>query len=394
MIDKKHLVVRAGDGGDGRVYFRREKYVPKGGPSGGQGGDGGSVLFQADKNLNTLNHLLGKTVIQAQKGQDGMRQKKTGAKGEDVVVKLPLGTEVKILAQNRMGFKRVKDKTDLRVEGGVGSFKPLKRKQVKFKTYQLTKEGEVVPPRKADKQLIKLSKPQSVTLTRDGQSILIAQGGFGGRGNVAFKSSTRTTPLMAEYGSFGEVREVELELKLLADVGLVGLPSVGKSTLISTLTKAKPKVAAYPFTTLEPQLGIMEHKSRELTIADLPGLIKGAHTGKGLGDRFLKHVEHTQVLIFVLALPDELALDQKATLKFKVDRLKMQLQTLKHELREFNPRLLDRPSLVVINKIDLEPNASWHNLAREEFEEVILLSAKTKEGINKLKDRLVSLIGS
>ena len=394
MLDKKHLIVKAGDGGHGRVFFRREKYVPKGGPSGGQGGDGGSVIIQADKNLSSFKHLAGKHKFEAEKGADGMRQKKTGAKGKDVVIKVPVGTEIKILAQNKAGLKRVKSeklKVKSEQQGSPGAFKPLKRKQVRFKTYQLAREGEAVPPRKADDSLIKLDKPQTITLTQDGQSVLIAQGGFGGRGNVAFKSATRTTPLIAEYGTFGEIKELELELKLLANVGLVGLPSVGKSTLLSVLTSAKPKVAAYPFTTLEPQLGIMEHKSKQVVIADLPGLIEGAHSGKGLGDRFLKHIEHTQKLVFVLALDDSVALAEDISPTKKAKVLVSQLKLLKTELKSYDASLLKKPSLVVVNKIDLELDAAWHNeFVKLIDDQILFVSAKTGEGISKLKDVLIN----
>ncbi len=385
MLDKKHLTVRAGDGGHGRVFFRREKYVPKGGPSGGAGGDGGSVILEADRNLSSFKHLAGKHKFEAEKGADGMRQKKTGAKGKDLVVKVPLGTQVKVLAQNPVSKKRLSD-LDNELKP------PIRRKQVRFEIYELEKEGQVVPESTRSNTLKKLSSPKVVAnLVKDGQRLIIAQGGFGGRGNVAFKSSTRTTPLMAELGTFAEAREIELELTLLADIGFVGLPSVGKSTLLSVLTSAKPKVAAYPFTTLEPQLGIMNHKSKQLVIADLPGLIGGAHLGKGLGDRFLKHIEHTQKLVFVLALDDSVALAEDISPTKKAKVLVSQLKLLKTELKSYDASLLKKTSLVVVNKIDLELDAAWHNeFVKLVDDQILFVSAKTGEGISKLKDVLIN----
>jgi len=390
MLDKKHLIIKAGDGGNGRVYFRREKYVPKGGPSGGRGGNGGSVVIRATKHLNTLKHLAGKTKFEAQRGQDGMRQKKTGAKGEDLVIQVPLGTEVRVLAQNQTANKRLPpsqaEALSLRL--------PLKRKQVRFQTYQLEKEGEAVPQREVDNKLVKLSSPLVVAqLSTDGQEVVIAQGGFGGRGNESFKSSTLTTPLVAEYGTFGEAREVELELKLLADVGLVGFPSVGKSTLLSVLTSARPKVANYPFTTLEPNLGIASYDDKEVVIADLPGIIEGAHQGKGLGDRFLKHIEHTRVLVYVLALPDEIAADSQVETKIKLNLLNKQLRTLMTEAKSYNPALLKKQSLVVVNKVDLLKKSELKQLELK-LNQALFVSAKTKVGIEKLKQRLVQVVSS
>jgi GTP-binding protein len=222
---------------------------------------------------------------------------------------------------------------------------------------------------------------------------VIAQGGFGGRGNESFKSSTLTTPLIAEYGTWGEVREVELELKLLADVGLVGLPSVGKSTLLSVLTKAKPKVASYPFTTLEPHLGVMSYDSQELIIADLPGIIEGAHQGRGLGDRFLKHIEHTQVLVYVLALPDEVMLNPSLTWENKGVQLVNQLKTLTRELEQYQPSLLQKKSLVVVNKTDLVKAEELHQWQKAvKSLSPLLISAKSNGNIDKLKQGLLELV--
>ena len=387
MIDEKYLVFVAGAGGDGRVYFRREKYVPKGGPNGGDGGRGGNIILRADKNLTTLAHLAGKTKFVAQPGADGGRQKKFGASGADVVVNLPLGTEISIVSQNKIAQRRWRQRHGYQLP-------LLRKKQVRLEVYQLEKEGQSLPAREDDSQLQPLDQPTKlVSLTTPGQEVVIAQGGFGGRGNSAFKSSRQTTPLVAEFGSPGEIRAVRLELKLLADIGLVGFPSAGKSTLLSVLTQARPKIAAYPFTTLEPHLGIFRFNDQERVIADLPGIIAQAHQGKGLGLRFLKHIEHTRMLVFVLALADSLVLDATRSDQFKAKAIWTQFQTLLGELQAYNPSLMERKHLVLLNKIDLKPEASWYPLARQRFaqagEELLLISAKTKAGLTQLVRRLL-----
>lgn len=245
FIDEAILDVQAGHGGPGCVSFRREKYVPRGGPDGGNGGRGGHVIFEATDNLSTLLDFRYKKILEAPKGRPGEGGQRDGRSGEDLIVPVPAGTVV----------------------------------------YH-QKTGEVL-----------------VDLSKHGQTAVIAKGGQGGRGNAFFTTSTRQAPKFAQDGEEGEQFEIRLELKLLADVGLVGFPNAGKSTLLSVLSAARPKVAGYPFTTLQPCLGVVKHKdANPFVISDLPGLIEGAHEGKGMGDRFLKHAERTRLLLHLVSL--------------------------------------------------------------------------------------------
>ena len=282
FVDYVTITVRSGSGGPGAVAFRREKYVPRGGPSGGDGGDGGSVVLEADENLYTLLDLRYRRHHFAQNGQPGGGSNKHGKSGEDIVLRVPPGT--------------VARDTD---------------------TGELI--GEVVEP---------------------GQRMVLVEGGRGGKGNVFFKSPTRRAPDYAQPGEEGEERNVTLELKLLADVGLVGFPNAGKSTLISAVSAARPKVADYPFTTLEPNLGVVQVEGyKTFVMADIPGIIEGAHEGRGLGLRFLKHIERNAVLLFLVPVTSE---DPAA-----------ELDTLRAELRAFNPDLMVKPYVVALSKVDL-----------------------------------------
>ncbi|HEX6198876.1 MAG TPA: GTPase ObgE [Thermoanaerobaculia bacterium] len=286
FLDEAIIHVQGGRGGDGCVAFRREKYVPKGGPSGGDGGHGGAVFLVGDDSLNTLFHLRFQQLYAADRGRHGEGSNRTGRSGGDLEIRVPLGTEVRD------------------AEGDV----PL---------------GEIL---------------------EDGQRLRVAAGGRGGRGNEAFKSSTNQAPRHAEEGEEGEERHLRLELKLLADVGLVGLPNAGKSTLISRLSAARPKIADYPFTTLVPQLGVVDRGQDRGTfvLADLPGLIAGAAEGAGLGHQFLRHVERCRV---ILQLVDLSALDEEGDAG-------EDLATVERELEAFDPDLLRRPRLVVGSKLD------------------------------------------
>jgi len=243
FVDEASIYVKAGDGGRGCVSFRREKYVPRGGPDGGDGGDGGDVLMEADENLSTLLDLVSKSHYLAGNGRPGSGKNRTGARGEDLLIKVPVGT---IVRDERTGLV-LKD------------------------------------------------------FTEHGERVVVARGGRGGRGNARFATSVNQAPTEFEEGQPGEERHLRLELKLIADVGLIGEPNAGKSTLLSRISAARPRVAPYPFTTLEPQLGIVDTDSyQRFTVADLPGLIQGAHEGKGLGDEFLRHIERTRMLVHVL----------------------------------------------------------------------------------------------
>jgi len=281
-LDEVDLKVKSGDGGKGVVTWRTEKYVPKGGPSGGDGGDGGSVYVEADENLYTLMDLSHNKNVFAGDGEPGGRREQTGASGEDKVIRVPPGTVVK--------------ETD---SGMV--------------------LGEVI---------------------EDGQRICVAKGGQGGRGNAFFKSSTNQAPRHAQPGEDGEERHLTFELKLMADVGLVGFPNAGKSTLVSAISAAEPKVADYPFTTLTPQLGMIYVSDFEtFVMADIPGIIEDAHEGKGLGLQFLRHIERTSVLLFVIPITSKDLHDE--------------YEQLVHELESYEADLMDKPHVIALSKVDI-----------------------------------------
>lgn len=278
FVDTAKVFVQAGKGGDGAVSFRHEIYVDKGGPDGGDGGRGGNVIFVATENLNTLIDFRYKPELKADVGMNGAKRKMAGRSGSDLRVKVPMGTLV-------------------------------------------YRDGEVI----AD-------------LTKNGQEIIIAKGGDGGFGNAHFKSSTRQTPRMAELGEPGEAFEAELELKLLADVGLIGFPNAGKSTFLSVVTNARPEIADYAFTTLTPNLGVADIDDGSLLIADIPGLIEGASEGKGLGDAFLRHVERTAVLLHLIDIYS--------------DDVAKAYTTIRNELKQYSPELATRPEIVALTKCE------------------------------------------
>lgn len=326
FIDKVKIVVKAGRGGDGIVAYRREKYVPLGGPAGGDGGDGGNVIFVVDTNKSTLLDLRYNKKIIADDGERGKPKKMHGANGNDTIIKVPLGTLVKDLT------------TDTII---------------------------------AD-------------LTNPDQAMVIAKGGKGGRGNYHFMSSRNSAPDFCESGLFGEEKEVIVELKLLADAGLVGFPSVGKSTFLSVVSAAKPEIAAYPFTTIVPNLGVVKVKDgRSFVLADLPGLIQGAHLGKGLGHQFLKHIERCRVIIHILDMGAE---DHRDPLD--------DYRIINEELKAYQYRLAERPQVVIANKMDLD-NAE-NNLQRfkQEYPDVLIFPAITliDEGIDPILYHVMDLI--
>lgn len=344
MIDLISLLITAGDGGDGKISFHREKYVPKGGPDGGVGGDGGSVVLVGTRRFNTLKHFAGKKEILASSGERGGRRKKTGAKGEDTVIEVPLGTVVWLAAESENSALRARK---------YGIEHTFTRGEVEFERYFVQKATE--NPVQREKLALQPVEPrrQLIVMTQEGQRVVLAQGGFGGRGNMAFKGPANTTPLEAEYGTFGERKAVTLELKLLADIGLVGYPNAGKSTLLSKVTKAHPKIANYPFTTIEPNLGVLNTPQGDLVLADIPGLIEGAHEGKGLGRDFLRHIENCRVLVFVLFLEESVVSDDSLSAAQKAEMVWQQYQQLVAELREYRAEMLQKPSLIALNKIDI-----------------------------------------
>ena len=313
FLDQAKIYIQSGDGGAGCVSFRREKYIEFGGPNGGDGGKGGSVWIEAVPNLNTLIDFRYHQHFKAQKGRNGMGSDKTGPKGEDIVIKVPVGTE--ILADD-----------------------------------QETLIVDMVEP---------------------GQRFLIAKGGDGGRGNAQFKSSTNQAPRFAEPGWPGEEKWVWLRLKVIADVGLLGMPNAGKSTFLSVVTKARPKIADYPFTTLHPNLGVAWVDNYEMVIADIPGLIEGASEGVGLGDRFLKHIERCYALLHLI---DATSDDVVATYK-----------SIRKELELYDAKLASKPEVVALNKIDAlddkEVAKKQKALEKAIGKKVFAMSAIAKKGV-------------
>ena len=323
FIDEATINVLAGNGGDGIVAWRREKYVPKGGPAGGDGGRGGDVVLLADPELGTLVDFRFKKQFGAESGKAGSTSNKSGKAGEDLIIHVPVGTLV--------------TRTELDPEGNRGHARLF-----------------------AD-----LSTPN--------ERVRVAKGGRGGLGNQHFATAARQAPRFAEKGAPGERCELRLELKLLADAGIVGLPNAGKSTLLSVVSAARPKIADYPFTTLEPQLGVVRVADFEsFVMVDVPGLIEGAHEGAGLGDRFLRHVERTRVLVHLIAgdkSPDDV-LAEKATIE--------------KELRAWNPALLERPVIVVITKLDLPDARATYEALRDRIDGLRGISAVTSDGVREL----------
>ena len=317
FIDEVTIKVESGAGGDGCRSFRREKYVPRGGPDGGDGGDGGDVVLRADVSLATLQDYRYKSLVKAGRGGHGKGKNMTGPRGADALIRVPPGTLV------RSG------------------------------------EGEVV----AD-------------LVEDGQEVPLLKGGRGGRGNARFARPARQAPDFAEQGRSGEQTVLKLELKLLADIGLVGFPNAGKSTLLARLSSARPKIASYPFTTLEPNLGIVKWSEEgSFVMADLPGLIAGAHEGKGLGARFLRHIERTRCLLFILDCSS--------------DSPERELEILRCELGSFNPLLLDKPYAVALTKYDLlepgvHPSGSIEGLKSPPFR----ISSVSGQGLSEMVSKL------
>ncbi|WP_263791726.1 MULTISPECIES: GTPase ObgE [Salinibacter] len=328
FLDQVDLRVSSGDGGKGVVAWRREKYVPKGGPSGGDGGDGGSVYVEADENLYTLMDLSHNTQVFAGDGEPGGRREQTGASGADKVIRVPPGTVVK------------------KQTGEV--------------------LGEVVEP---------------------GQRICVAEGGQGGRGNAFFKSSTNQAPRESQPGEPGEERDLTFELKLMADVGLVGFPNAGKSTLVSSVSAAEPEVADYPFTTLTPQLGMVYVSEYEtFVMADIPGIIEDAHEGKGLGLQFLRHIERTSVLLFVIPITSQ--------------DLGEEYEALLHELESHEASLLDKPRVVALSKIDIlapDERELLPDVVADEFPDdvpLLPISAVADVGLDPLRYTLFDTVHS
>ncbi len=327
FIDEALIEVIAGDGGNGCISFRREKFVPKGGPDGGDGGHGGSVRFIASNRLTTLMDIRFRKKFVAPSGGHGQGVQKTGHSGEDIVITVPTGTLIWDTASNVL--------------------------------------------------LVDLSKGD--------QEFVVAKGGRGGKGNMQFKSSTNQAPRIAQKGTPGEERKIRLELKLLADVGLVGFPNAGKSTLLSSISNARPKIADYPFTTKIPHLGVVAYKDESFVMADIPGLIEGAHEGVGMGVQFLRHIERTKLLVYLIDPCDPEREDPVAAWK-----------DLQSELEQYHPQLVQKPALIVFNKMDLpeakEKAAKATRALQKKGCEVLTISAVAKKGTELLLAQIVQAL--
>jgi len=326
FVDYVKVHVASGKGGKGSAHLRREKYIPKGGPDGGDGGRGGHIILRANKNMWTLFHLKHKRHYKAGHGEHGSKQTSTGADGEDVYIDVPLGTVVRDTETQNILFE----------------------------------------------------------ITDEGQERIVAEGGKGGLGNAHFKSPTNQTPRYAQPGIDGQEVDITLELKILADVGLVGFPNAGKSTLLSVVTAAKPKIADYEFTTLKPNLGIVQYRDHQtFVMADIPGIIEGAAEGKGIGHRFLRHIERNSTLLFLIPAD--------------ANDIKEQYEILLDELRRYNPELLDKERLVAISKSDMldeELKTEMKALLDKEFKGIpyLFISSVAQKGLVELKDTLWEML--
>ena len=281
FLDQAKIYIKAGNGGSGSASFRREKFIEYGGPDGGDGGDGGSVIFESERNLNTLIDFRYSQHFKAEEGKSGSKRNKTGASGKDLLIKVPVGTQIYEEDNNTLIYDFVKDK----------------------------------------------------------EKYLIASGGNGGLGNVRFKSSTNRAPKKKTKGKIGEEFWIWLQLKVIADIGIIGFPNSGKSSLLSAMTRARPKIASYPFTTLDPNLGVAYYDGKEFTLADIPGLVEGAHKGIGLGDKFLRHIERCKILLHLIDLSEEDLLDNYLKIR--------------NELKKYDDILYKKKEIIVFNKIDL-----------------------------------------
>jgi len=323
LIDEVIITVKAGRGGDGSASLRREKFVPKGGPDGGDGGTGGDVFVEADPSTHGLARFQGQKDFKAQNGESGGKQRRHGKDGEDLILTVPPGTKV------------------IEIING-------------------------------QEQLVS-------DLVEEGQKLQVAKGGKGGKGNWHFRSATHQTPLEFEHGQSGEAKRLKLELQLIADVGLIGLPNAGKSTFLSVVSRARPKIADYAFTTLEPNLGMVSHHDAQFVVADLPGLIEGAAKGKGLGIQFLKHVVRTKVLVHLIPVTEP---DPEKVYK-----------AIRDELKEFDASLLKKPEVLVMSKIDIDPD--WQKTHKDFIKKykAVGMSAATHQGVDDVLTKIATALG-
>ncbi len=324
FLDQAKIYVKAGNGGSGSASFRREKFIEFGGPDGGDGGHGGSIVFIADKNLNTLIDFRYQQHFKAEKGRDGKGKKKTGKSGKDLILKVPVGTQIFEEDNNTL----IED------------------------------------------------------FTRSEQKIVIANGGKRGLGNVRFKSSTNRTPRKKTDGGGGESFWIWLQLKIIADIGIIGMPNSGKSSLLAALTSARPKIANYPFTTINPHLGVCNYNNKEITLADIPGLIEGAHEGIGLGDKFLRHIERCKNILHLIDITN--------------DNLLENYSKVRKELFKYSNKLIKKREIIVFNKIDMindeEINKKMDAFGKKIKKKIFTISALQHKGLKTIKRILVSYV--
>ena len=324
FLDQAKIYLKAGDGGSGSASFRREKFIEFGGPDGGDGGRGGSVIFITDKNLNTLIDFRYQQHFKAEKGEDGKGKKKTGKSGKNLILKVPIGTQIFEEDNNTL----IED------------------------------------------------------LNKDEQKIVVANGGLGWVGNVKFKSSTNRTPRKKTTGNKGESFWIWLQLKVIADVGIVGMPNSGKSSLLSALTSARPKIANYPFTTLNPNLGVAIYNNKEVTLADIPGLIEGAHEGTGLGDKFLRHIERCKNILHLIDITNENLLENYSKVR--------------KELFKYSDKIVKKSEIIVFNKVDLlnedEINSKIEIFRKKVRKKIYTISALKHKGLNTIRKILINYV--
>ena len=324
FLDQAKIYVKAGDGGSGSASFRREKFIEFGGPDGGDGGHGGSIVFAVDKNLNTLIDFRYQQHYKAEKGKDGKGKKKTGKSGKNLILKVPIGTQIFEEDNNTL----IED------------------------------------------------------LTSSEQKIVIANGGKGGLGNVRFKSSTNRAPRKKTDGNKGESFWIWLQLKVIADIGIIGMPNSGKSSLLSVLTSARPKIANYPFTTINPNLGVANYNNKEVTLADIPGLIEGAHEGIGLGDKFLRHIERCKNILHLIDITNEDLLENYSKVR--------------KELLKYSNKLIKKREIIVFNKIDMlsdeEVNKKINTFSKKIKKKIYSISALKHKGLTTIKRMLVNYV--
>tara|TARA_Y100000389_G_scaffold177804_1_gene190413 strand:- start:371 stop:1354 length:984 start_codon:yes stop_codon:yes gene_type:complete len=324
FLDQVKIYIKAGDGGDGSPSFRREKFIEYGGPDGGDGGKGGSVILRSERNLNTLIDYRYQQHHKAKRGENGMGQNRTGKSGADLILRVPLGTQV----------------------------------------------------------LEEDNKTLIYDFTKPDMDFVAAIGGKGGLGNTRFKSSTNRAPKKFTKGTFGEEFAIWLQLKTIADIGIIGLPNAGKSSLLASITNANPKIANYQFTTLNPNLGVTSYDNKEITIADIPGLIEGAHAGTGLGIKFLKHIERCKTLLHLIDITS--------------NNLENAYNQVKNELKNYSPNLLKKKELIVLNKTDLIDDELTEEITNEFKKkvggEILTLSTLKKSSVSKIKAKLISYV--